>query len=287
MEINSKKIKKDHNNHNKQAEIQYNFEKRAIVSLIEQIKSKNRAIKTFEFIPTKEQLFDVCERIDTDIKEIKDEISVLNIINDEVIKYTESQIEVLRYLRKNIHATRLMYSLINKSKIFGKLNKVDMQVFKDDDKCLEEEDKSEKSPKSVKSFDVKTKTNDSSCDEPSISKAKKQTIVDEINSQNNIEDNIHIPKKEKSQNTNKTNNLTNKNTNKNSEDEAEDKCLLPNKDFILKYNVQSEDIKNHFQYLFLDKNDSRKKSQNLGKHLLNRKSSNTKSRKNLTNKTID
>jgi potassium intermediate/small conductance calcium-activated channel subfamily N protein 2 len=61
----------------KQYEIPYSLHQRNIISRIDELKIKYRIIKTFEFIPTKEQLFDICERIDTDVKEIRHEIDLL------------------------------------------------------------------------------------------------------------------------------------------------------------------------------------------------------------------
>lgn len=189
----------------KNLDIKYSYEKRCVISLIEKIKSKYRAIKTFEFIPTKEQLFDVCERIDTDIKEIKEEIESLSYINTEIMGYTDSQIEVVKYLKKNIYATRLMYTLIDQNKIFGKLNNVDMKLIELDDEY------------------------------------EKQSQNDSINSDRILSNNNS--KIEKSLNDSRIENRKN------------DKI-----DIILNYNVTSEEIKNHFEFLFLSqkKDDKRR-----------------------------
>jgi hypothetical protein len=53
------------------------YEKRCIVRLIEEIKVKNRLIATFDYLPTKEQLYDISERIFNDIKQIKQDLECL------------------------------------------------------------------------------------------------------------------------------------------------------------------------------------------------------------------
>ena len=206
MNIINKRLKEKEN---KEDEIQRNYEKRCIISLIEKIKSKYRAIKTFEFIPTKEQLFDVCERIDTDIKEIKTEMDALKFINDEVVSYTDSQIEVVKYLKKNIFATRLMYKIIQENHIFGKLNNVDQNI------PLEDENVS-RSSQSVISRGGDEKT---FLDNESKNKSAKM-IADERNNE------------------------------------------MDEKNILLNYNVSSEEIKNHFQYIFLINQKGGKKQNN-------------------------
>jgi hypothetical protein len=74
------KYKKQHDNKEideKQFHINYNYEKRNILSEIEEIKAKLRVIKSYDIVPTKEQLFDISERIETDFNEIKKELTAL------------------------------------------------------------------------------------------------------------------------------------------------------------------------------------------------------------------
>ena len=74
------KFKKQHDNNEidqKQFHIKYNYEKRNILGEIEDIKSKLRIIKSHDIVPTKEQLFDISERIETDFFEIKRELDSL------------------------------------------------------------------------------------------------------------------------------------------------------------------------------------------------------------------
>jgi hypothetical protein len=58
-------------------DMRYRFEKRNIISLIDKIKIQHRLIATFDYIPTKEQLYDICERIYNDIKHIRQDLDSL------------------------------------------------------------------------------------------------------------------------------------------------------------------------------------------------------------------
>lgn len=137
LKMNILKIQLRTDPHNQELKDKYMNERRRMIHLISEIKSKYRAIKTFEFVPTKEQLVDVCERIDTDIKEIMVEIDSLKVINEEMINYTDNQIEAIKYIKKNIFATRLIYSNIQKHQCFGKLNNVDHNILKEDEEFEE------------------------------------------------------------------------------------------------------------------------------------------------------
>ena len=100
--------------------IMYEIKKMIIKKLMNQIKAKDKKIKTFEFLPTKEQLYDLSDRIDTDIKELLNEIESLSLINEEMIRYTDSQIAAIKQVKKSIYETELMYNLIiNNKENFG------------------------------------------------------------------------------------------------------------------------------------------------------------------------
>jgi hypothetical protein len=74
------KFKKEYNQETideRQFHIKYNYQKRFILSEIEDIKAKLRIIKSYDIVPTKEQLFDISERIETDFSEIKKELDGL------------------------------------------------------------------------------------------------------------------------------------------------------------------------------------------------------------------
>ncbi len=87
--------------------ISYSYQQRKITNAIEVCNEKLRMIKSFEFIPMKEHLFDISERIDSDIKEIKQELQSLNFLNETLINYSDSQIEVNKYLKKNCFAIKV------------------------------------------------------------------------------------------------------------------------------------------------------------------------------------
>jgi len=84
----------------------------------------------YEFIPTKEKLFDLCERLDNDIKEIRQEIEFLNYINESLVGYSESQVDLINYLKKNIYAMKLTLSNIDKRpEMFGELANFDKKLL--------------------------------------------------------------------------------------------------------------------------------------------------------------
>jgi hypothetical protein len=117
----------------KEFDIKYNYQKRCIIKWIDEKKIKDRNIKMFNIIPTKEQLFDICERIHTDIREIKREIESMKLINNSIIGFAESQKNMIMYFQKNVVSTKLLYDLIEKKpQVFGDLGKFDKSVLKDE-----------------------------------------------------------------------------------------------------------------------------------------------------------
>ena len=128
---------KNHIMTEKQFEIVYNCEKRAIISIIDENKILSEKIKSFDIIPTKDQLFDISERIDIDIKEIKSEVDILQKMNTSFLGYTDTQVIMIKYLKKCIHNSKLMFDLlerkpnsfgdlanINKEEVIQSLNKI-------------------------------------------------------------------------------------------------------------------------------------------------------------------
>jgi len=111
MALDKKKLK-ENTIKEKDFYINYSFEKRKIGNAIENSNEKLRIIKTFEFIPMKEHLFDISERIDSDIKEIKQELESLNFLNETLINFSDSQIEVAKYLKKNCFAIKVIFCLL-------------------------------------------------------------------------------------------------------------------------------------------------------------------------------
>lgn len=123
MNKNSGKLKE------KDFHIKYSYEKRNVITSIEVVKNKKKIIQTFECISLKESLFDISERIDSDIKEIKNECDSLKFINEIIISFSDCQIEIAKYLKKNCYATKLFYTIIQKKPVFGLLNNVDLSLM--------------------------------------------------------------------------------------------------------------------------------------------------------------
>ena len=114
----------------KKFEMEYNYQKRCIISIIDENKILSEKIKSFDIIPTKDQLFDIAERIDFAIKEIKCEVNILQKMNFSFLGYTDTQVIIIKYLKKCIQNTKLMFDLIEKKpKIFGDLSKVNKKLI--------------------------------------------------------------------------------------------------------------------------------------------------------------
>ena len=110
--------------------MEYNYQKRCIISIIDENKILSEKIKSFDIIPTKDQLFDIAERIDFAIKEIKCEVNILQKMNFSFLGYTDTQVIIIKYLKKCIQNTKLMFDLIEKKpKIFGDLSKVNKKLI--------------------------------------------------------------------------------------------------------------------------------------------------------------
>ncbi|MCQ2818013.1 MAG: potassium channel family protein, partial [archaeon] len=106
--------------------VKQNYERRVILSIIENSKQLDEKLKAFDFIPTKEQLTDISERIEYDIKEIKKKVEDLRINNSYLFKYVMAHKSLIRYLRKSIFNTKLIFGIISrKPEIFGDLERVD------------------------------------------------------------------------------------------------------------------------------------------------------------------
>ena len=113
----------------KEYEMAFNYEKRCIISVIDDNKILSEKIKSFDIIPTKDQLFDIAERIDLVIKEIKSEVNILQKMNTSFLGYTDTQVIMIKYLKKCIQNTKLMFDLIEKKpKSFGELAKANKNL---------------------------------------------------------------------------------------------------------------------------------------------------------------
>lgn len=109
-------------------DLEYALKKRNINNFINKLKELVKEIDSFGGVPIKETLFDISERIDSQISEVKREIFELQTVNEIVLNYTNDLMNVSRLLKKSLYATKLLYGIINKKKIFGKLNKVDPKL---------------------------------------------------------------------------------------------------------------------------------------------------------------
>ena len=127
----------------KHFEIKFNYEKRNIMNMIEKNKILSERIKSFDIIPTKDQLNAIVERIIIEIKEINNEVNILQKINNSFLSYTETQVVMIKYLKKCIQNTKLMLELIDKKpKDFGELSKYNKENIKEVmDKIYEEHKK--------------------------------------------------------------------------------------------------------------------------------------------------
>ena len=131
MFIINKNYKSEEMNNQKKYEIEFNYEKRNIIHMIEKNKILSERIKSFDIIPTKDQLNAIVERIIIEIKEINNEVNILQKINNSFLSYTDTQAVMIKYLKKCIQNTKLMLDLINKKpKEFGELSKYNKQKIK-------------------------------------------------------------------------------------------------------------------------------------------------------------
>jgi hypothetical protein len=128
----------------KHFEIKFNYEKRNIMNMIEKNKILSEKIKTFDIIPTKDQLYDIVERIIIEIKDINNEVSILQKINNSFLSYTDTQVVMIKYLKKCIQNTKLMLDLIDKKpKDFGELSKYNKENINEKMNKIYEEHKKE------------------------------------------------------------------------------------------------------------------------------------------------
>ena len=142
---------KEHENEIKDNDLKLSLERRKINNYVLTIKKYQKEIDSFGGIPIKELLFDVSERIDSQINDIKKELYELQTVNEIVLNYTNDLMNISRLLKKSLYATKLLYGIIGKKKMFGKLNNVnqnlanvfDMQLDKAE---FESEDENQNEP---------------------------------------------------------------------------------------------------------------------------------------------
>jgi hypothetical protein len=236
-------------------EINYNYQRRSIIACIDHKKEKDLSIKLFEFIPTKDRLFDIYSQMDEDIRDIKKEIDSLSYVNDSIVGYAESQNDVIKYLKKNIYATKLMFGIIEKKpQTFGKLAEFDRGVLNDD----------------TEFNDARTvfKENTGNNEEPRKTSRKstrgKASVIFSLPVKteqipDSVDNNVVNPN-QFDQNFNRGKiippmNLASQFENGSDEDDDE----FYSEDWSA-YNVPAERIKEHFNFLFLNQKDSNRNS---------------------------
>ena len=72
-----KNKKKNEEIQEKEFQIEMTYNKRCIITIMQEIKENDKYIRSCDFIPTKEQLLDISEKIDAEIKGIHDELITL------------------------------------------------------------------------------------------------------------------------------------------------------------------------------------------------------------------
>jgi len=118
------------NDFEKKLDVLFSYERRCIFSLIEEKKKKERNLNNLQFTTTKEQLIDISERIDRDIKEIKNNLDVISYLNETVLQYSSTQAGMLRYLRKNVFSMESTFTeILRNPENFGVLAKFDKNIL--------------------------------------------------------------------------------------------------------------------------------------------------------------
>ena len=97
-------------------EKQLNYLKKKMNSRIKVINEKKKIILNCDMNKDKDLLFDVYERISTDIKNIKFELNFLETLNLSMKKFTNFQLKCLENVKKNIVSTKFFYDLVQNNK---------------------------------------------------------------------------------------------------------------------------------------------------------------------------
>ena len=97
-------------------EKQLNYLKKKMNSRIKVINEKKKIILNCDMNKEKDLLFDVYERIATDIKNIKFELNFLETLNLSMKKFTNFQLKCLENVKKNIVSTKFFYDLVQSNK---------------------------------------------------------------------------------------------------------------------------------------------------------------------------
>ena len=97
-------------------EKQINYLKKKMNNRIKIINEKKKIILNCDMNKDKDLLFDVYERIATDIKNIKFELNFLETLNLSMKKFTNFQLKCLENVKKNIVSTKFFYDLVQNNK---------------------------------------------------------------------------------------------------------------------------------------------------------------------------
>lgn len=270
-----KNIKQNNSNFNKKIsrsefEIKFNYLRRCIISNIKQKKLKNINLKLFEFIPIREQLFDIYTRINEDIKDIRKEIDSLSYVNDSIVSYAESQNDNIKYLKKNIYATKLMFGIIEKKpEKFGDLAEFNRGILNEEGdgekikfrsqvnlpeiKINQYED--EEFLKHMNQINIASKTlgRKSILSNFMLNRQKTQTVHD------SLDDNVVNPN-QFDQNFNKNKSISPLNMASQYENVSDDEDEIDSENWSNYKFVPADKIREHFNFLFLNQKDSNRNS---------------------------
>lgn len=122
------KLKNDGKLTEKLFQIKFSTGKRKVINCIKSIKEKEKMIMTFCSISFKDKILNISNRIEDNIKEMNQEIDSLKILGEILVLFADCQVEIARYLKKSYYATNHVFSIIEKKRIFKKLNNVNMSL---------------------------------------------------------------------------------------------------------------------------------------------------------------
>ena len=113
----------------KDEDLKIAIEIRKINNFILKVDNYNKEIDSFGTVALKEILYNICERIDFQINEIKNELYELQMVNEVVLNYSEDLMNINRLLKKSLYANKLFYAIIQSKKdIFGKLGNINFDI---------------------------------------------------------------------------------------------------------------------------------------------------------------
>ena len=88
--------------------IKFVNQKRLATQGMEKNEDRMRTIKSLEFIPVKEHLFNISEKLDMDIKELMDEMENLSFLTKYYVYYIDCQTRVIRLIIKSLYSTKVV-----------------------------------------------------------------------------------------------------------------------------------------------------------------------------------